>query len=140
MGLLQAPVSGRVVICACPSPLSSSLPAPWVQILANVFLYLCAIIVGVLSYYMADRKHRKAFLEARQSLEVRMNLEEQSQQQVSPPGDSLAPAVSGLGAAAGAGARATALGSPWGLLSAGQVPNLAPWAEAVCAHPAAAHC
>ncbi|XP_063087574.1 adenylate cyclase type 3 isoform X2 [Cavia porcellus] len=34
-----------------------------------------------MSYYMADRKHRKAFLEARQSLEVKMNLEEQSQQQ-----------------------------------------------------------
>ena len=52
------------------------------QILANVFLYLCAIVVGIMSYYMADRKHRKAFLEARQSLEVKMNLEEQSQQQV----------------------------------------------------------
>lgn len=36
-----------------------------------------------MSYYMADRKHRKAFLEARQSLEVKLNLEEQSQQQVS---------------------------------------------------------
>ena len=35
-----------------------------------------------MSYYMAARKHRKAFLEARQSLEVKMNLEEQSQQQV----------------------------------------------------------
>ncbi|ERE67354.1 adenylate cyclase type 3 [Cricetulus griseus] len=52
------------------------------EILANVFLYLCAIVVGIMSYYMADRKHRKAFLEARQSLEVKMNLEEQSQQQV----------------------------------------------------------
>ncbi|KAM7078658.1 adenylate cyclase type 3 isoform 2-T2 [Molossus nigricans] len=51
------------------------------EILANVSLYLCAIIVGIMSYYMADRKHRKAFLEARQSLEVKMNLEEQSQQQ-----------------------------------------------------------
>ncbi|XP_066242429.1 adenylate cyclase type 3 isoform X2 [Saccopteryx leptura] len=51
------------------------------EILANVFLYLCAIVVGIMSYYMADRKHRKAFLEARQSLEVKMNLEEQSQQQ-----------------------------------------------------------
>ncbi|XP_075413140.1 adenylate cyclase type 3 [Tenrec ecaudatus] len=51
------------------------------EVLANVFLYLCAIVVGIMSYYMADRKHRKAFLEARQSLEVKMNLEEQSQQQ-----------------------------------------------------------
>ncbi|XP_043845188.1 adenylate cyclase type 3 isoform X1 [Dromiciops gliroides] len=51
------------------------------EILANVIIYLCAIIVGIKSYYMADRKHRKAFLEARQSLEVKINLEEQSQQQ-----------------------------------------------------------
>ncbi|ELK14032.1 Adenylate cyclase type 3 [Pteropus alecto] len=56
-------------------------PPRGVQILASVSLYLCAIIVGITSYYMADRKHRKAFLEARQSLEVKMNLEEQSQQQ-----------------------------------------------------------
>ncbi|XP_060610659.2 adenylate cyclase type 3 [Anolis sagrei] len=51
------------------------------QILSNVAIYLCAICVGIMSYYMADRKHRKAFLEARQSLEVKLNLEEQSQQQ-----------------------------------------------------------
>ncbi|XP_053565492.1 LOW QUALITY PROTEIN: adenylate cyclase type 3 [Bombina bombina] len=51
------------------------------QILSNVAIYLCTITVGIMSYYMADRKHRKAFLEARQSLEVKLNLEEQSQQQ-----------------------------------------------------------
>uniref|UniRef100_A0A3Q4IAJ9 Adenylate cyclase type 3 n=1 Tax=Neolamprologus brichardi TaxID=32507 RepID=A0A3Q4IAJ9_NEOBR len=51
------------------------------QLLANVMLYLCAIIVGVMSYYMADRKYRTAFLEARQSLEVKLTLEEQSTQQ-----------------------------------------------------------
>ncbi|NWV01104.1 ADCY3 cyclase, partial [Upupa epops] len=51
------------------------------QLLSNVAIYLCAIAVGTMSYYMADRKHRKAFLEARQSLEVKLNLEEQSQQQ-----------------------------------------------------------
>lgn len=50
--------------------------------MANAVIYVCAITVGVMSYYMADRKHRKAFLEARQSLEVKLNLEEQSQQQV----------------------------------------------------------
>lgn len=70
----------RGLISVSASPLS--FPLLGAQILANVFLYLCAIIVGIMSYYMADRKHRKAFLEARQSLEVKMNLEEQSQQQV----------------------------------------------------------
>ncbi|XP_074539684.1 adenylate cyclase type 3 isoform X2 [Halichoeres trimaculatus] len=51
------------------------------QLLANTVIYVCSITVGIMSYYMADRKHRKAFLEARQSLEVKLNLEEQSQQQ-----------------------------------------------------------
>lgn len=55
------------------------------QLLANIVIYVCAITVGIMSYYMADRKHRKAFLEARQSLEVKLNLEEQSQQQVRGP-------------------------------------------------------
>lgn len=51
-----------------------------------------------MSYYMADRKHRKAFLEARQSLEVKMNLEEQSQQQVRLLGSELVlPVVGGGG-------------------------------------------
>lgn len=45
-------------------------------------LYLCAATVGVMSYYMADRKYRTAFLEARQSLEVKLTLEEQGTQQV----------------------------------------------------------
>ncbi|XP_071335097.1 adenylate cyclase type 3 [Trachinotus anak] len=51
------------------------------QLLANIMLYLCAALVGVMSYYMADRKYRTAFLEARQSLEVKLTLEEQSTQQ-----------------------------------------------------------
>ncbi|NXH48765.1 ADCY3 cyclase, partial [Dicaeum eximium] len=51
------------------------------QLLSNVAIFACAVAVGAMSYVMADRKHRKAFLEARQSLEVKLNLEEQSQQQ-----------------------------------------------------------
>uniref|UniRef100_A0A3Q2DUC8 Adenylate cyclase type 3 n=1 Tax=Cyprinodon variegatus TaxID=28743 RepID=A0A3Q2DUC8_CYPVA len=51
------------------------------QLLANVMLYLCAAMVGVMSFYMADRKYRTAFLEARQSLQVKLTLEEQSTQQ-----------------------------------------------------------
>ncbi|KAM9495276.1 adenylate cyclase type 3 [Clarias gariepinus] len=51
------------------------------QLVANVVLYLCAVVVGMMSYFMADRKYRTAFLEAKQSLEVRLTLEEQSQQQ-----------------------------------------------------------
>ncbi|CAL8313687.1 unnamed protein product [Lota lota] len=51
------------------------------QLVANLILYLCAACMGVMSYYMADRKYRTAFLEARQSLEVKITLEEQSTQQ-----------------------------------------------------------
>uniref|UniRef100_A0A8C3FZX8 Adenylate cyclase type 3 n=1 Tax=Cyclopterus lumpus TaxID=8103 RepID=A0A8C3FZX8_CYCLU len=51
------------------------------QLLANWMLNLCAATVGVMSYYMADRKYRTAFLEARQSLGVKLTLEEQSTEQ-----------------------------------------------------------
>ncbi|CAL8316680.1 unnamed protein product [Merluccius merluccius] len=51
------------------------------QLMANLILYLCASSMGVMSYYMSDRKYRTAFLEARQSLEVKINLGEQSTQQ-----------------------------------------------------------
>ncbi|XP_061602343.1 adenylate cyclase type 3-like [Cololabis saira] len=51
------------------------------QLLANVMLYMCSAMVGVMSFYMADRKYRTAFLEARQSLQVKLTLEEQSTQQ-----------------------------------------------------------
>lgn len=76
------------------TPISFSLPP---KILSNVAIYLCTITVGTMSYYMADRKHRKAFLEARQSLEVKLNLEEQSQQQVG--------AMAGRGDSVGTGRR-----------------------------------
>lgn len=65
------------------------------KLLANMVIYVCAITVGIMSYYMADRKHRKAFLEARQSLEVKLNLEEQSQQQVSGAGAAASRTVGG---------------------------------------------
>ncbi|XP_067150567.1 adenylate cyclase type 3 isoform X2 [Apteryx mantelli] len=73
-----------LVLAVTVSQRRQGAPEPGVllrQILSNVAIYLCTITVGTMSYYMADRKHRKAFLEARQSLEVKINLEEQSQQQ-----------------------------------------------------------
>lgn len=51
------------------------------EILVNVFFYLCVIVVGIMFYYMVDCKYCKVFLEVCQLLEVKMNLEEQSQQQ-----------------------------------------------------------
>ncbi|XP_072906187.1 adenylate cyclase type 3 [Hemitrygon akajei] len=69
-----------ITLAQRPAPDTTSLPQ---QLLANIGIYLCTVTVGIMSHYMADRKHRKAFLEARQSLEVKLNLEEQSQQQES---------------------------------------------------------
>uniref|UniRef100_A0A9J7Y040 Adenylate cyclase type 3 n=1 Tax=Cyprinus carpio carpio TaxID=630221 RepID=A0A9J7Y040_CYPCA len=51
------------------------------QLVANLMLYFAAMLVGVMSYFMADRMYRTAFLEAKQSLEVSLTLKEQSQQQ-----------------------------------------------------------
>ncbi|XP_077442617.1 adenylate cyclase type 3-like isoform X2 [Stigmatopora argus] len=51
------------------------------QLLANVMLYLCAAAAGAVWYRMSDGKYRTAFLEARQSLEVKLTLEEESTQQ-----------------------------------------------------------
>lgn len=44
---------------------------------------LTAAAIGLLCYYLAEAKHRRAFLEAKQSLEVKMVIEEQSAEQVS---------------------------------------------------------
>ncbi|ROT63819.1 putative adenylate cyclase type 3 [Penaeus vannamei] len=40
-----------------------------------------ATLLGLMSYFFADKKHRRAFLETRQSLEVKMVIEEQSREQ-----------------------------------------------------------
>lgn len=49
---------------------------------ANIVLMLTAAAIGLLCYFLAEAKHRRAFLEAKQSLEVKMVIEEQSAEQV----------------------------------------------------------
>lgn len=44
---------------------------------------LTGAAIGLLCYFLAEAKHRRAFLEAKQSLEVKMVIEEQSAEQVS---------------------------------------------------------
>ncbi|XP_042873323.1 adenylate cyclase type 3-like [Penaeus japonicus] len=51
------------------------------QVLANFLLVSAATLLGLMSYFFADKKHRRAFLETRQSLEVKMVIEEQSREQ-----------------------------------------------------------
>lgn len=41
-----------------------------------------AAVIGLLCYFLGEAKQRRAFLEAKQSLEVKMVIEEQSTEQV----------------------------------------------------------
>uniref|UniRef100_A0A4W6EMA5 Adenylate cyclase type 3 n=1 Tax=Lates calcarifer TaxID=8187 RepID=A0A4W6EMA5_LATCA len=83
LAALSAGVHTLVLGVTVAQRFDSNLQGPMLvrQLLADIMLYLCAAVVGVMSYYMADRKYRTAFLEARQSLEVKLTLEEQSTQQ-----------------------------------------------------------
>ena len=54
----------------------------WEQQIANSVLLLTAAMCGLLWYYLGEVKQRRAFLEAKQSLEVKMMIEEQSAEQV----------------------------------------------------------
>ncbi|GFY76896.1 adenylate cyclase type 3 [Trichonephila inaurata madagascariensis] len=51
------------------------------QLGANVLLFICANLLGCLSYFFLERRQRRAFLETRQSLEAKLVLEEESQEQ-----------------------------------------------------------
>lgn len=52
------------------------------QQVANALLISTAAAIGVLCYFLGEAKQRRAFLEAKQSLEVKMLIEEQSAEQV----------------------------------------------------------
>lgn len=49
---------------------------------ANMVLMISAAGVGLLWYFLGESKQRRAFLEAKKSLEVKMLIEEQSAEQV----------------------------------------------------------
>ncbi|XP_076329995.1 adenylate cyclase type 3-like [Tachypleus tridentatus] len=51
------------------------------QVGANLFLFFCVNVLGVVSFFFAERQQRQAFLETRQSLEAKLILEEESQEQ-----------------------------------------------------------
>ncbi|XP_067008082.2 adenylate cyclase type 3-like [Anabrus simplex] len=51
------------------------------QMVANVILLVTANLLGLKSFYLADRQQRRAFLETRQSLEMKLVIEEQSAEQ-----------------------------------------------------------
>jgi adenylate cyclase 3 len=52
------------------------------QQVANILLLLTAALIGLLCYILGEGKQRRAFVEAKQSLEVKTLIEEQSTEQV----------------------------------------------------------
>lgn len=52
------------------------------QQVANVVLIFTATLIGLLCYVLGEGKQRRAFVEAKQSLEVKTLIEEQSTEQV----------------------------------------------------------
>ncbi|XP_054082506.1 adenylate cyclase type 3 [Zeugodacus cucurbitae] len=56
-------------------------PLFWEQMIASVIMIFTAALIGVLCYFMSEAKQRRAFLEAKKSLEVKMIIEEQSAEQ-----------------------------------------------------------
>ncbi len=52
------------------------------QIGANVILLLAANIIGLIDYIVTDVNQRKAFMETREALQVKISLEQQNKEQV----------------------------------------------------------
>jgi len=52
------------------------------QLGANLILLVTTNVLGILSFYLSDKKQRRAFLDTRQSLEMKLVIEEQAKEQV----------------------------------------------------------
>jgi hypothetical protein len=52
------------------------------QIVVNCLLLVATNFIGLTSYFLSDKQQRRAFLETRQSLEVKLLIEEQTAEQV----------------------------------------------------------
>jgi hypothetical protein len=54
-----------------------------IQIGANIILLIMTNLMGLVSFYLSDKKQRRAFIDTRQSLEMKLVIEEQAREQVS---------------------------------------------------------
>lgn len=52
------------------------------QLVSNVLLFICVNVLGIMSFFFYERQQRRSFLETCQSLEAKLVLEEESQEQV----------------------------------------------------------
>nr|CAH0106081.1 unnamed protein product [Daphnia galeata] len=53
----------------------------WKQIMANGILFLCTNIAGIFTHYPCEVAQRQAFIETRQCIEARINIQRENQQQ-----------------------------------------------------------
>lgn len=63
---------------------TSSVTVPDIkpQLLSNILLFTCVNILGIMSSFFYEKEQRRSFLETCQSLEAKLVLEEESQEQV----------------------------------------------------------
>jgi hypothetical protein len=54
----------------------------FLQIVANGILFLCTNIAGIFTHYPCEVAQRQAFIETRQCIEARINIQRENQQQV----------------------------------------------------------
>lgn len=52
------------------------------QLVSNLILFTCVNVLGIMSFFFYERQQRRSFLETCQSLEAKLVLEEESQEQV----------------------------------------------------------
>lgn len=52
------------------------------KIAADIILIIITNILGMLEFYLSDKKQRRAFIDTRQSLEMKLVIEEQAKEQV----------------------------------------------------------
>lgn len=54
----------------------------YLKIAADIILIIITNILGMLEFYLSDKKQRRAFIDTRQSLEMKLVIEEQAKEQV----------------------------------------------------------
>ncbi|XP_076461589.1 LOW QUALITY PROTEIN: adenylate cyclase type 5-like [Babylonia areolata] len=84
VGMRLAVASGIILSLAqVASAIAWNHSQPYVtkQILANVFVYLCANLAGIFMYYPSEAAQRRAFLETRKCIETRLTIQRENLQQ-----------------------------------------------------------
>lgn len=61
---------------------SSLSPLLYLQVSANVLIFLCTNIIGICTHYPAEVSQRQAFQETRGYIQARLHLQRENQQQV----------------------------------------------------------